>query len=81
METVDKEKIKENTKKLVEFISRKFEAGELSNESLLEVFKLPYLNLETIPKYAKRTGLSYQGVKVGRRIEVIHGTRFVIDNE
>lgn len=79
-ETVD---IKGNTEKLTRFVATKFEAGELDNNSLLELFKVMgnYLNLETISDYAQRTGMSYQGVKVGRKIETIFNVRFVIDNE
>ena len=74
--------IKANTDKLIEFVCRKMEAGELDNSSLLELFKVSgtYLNLETIPDYAQRTGLGYQGVKIGRRIETIFGVKFVIEN-
>jgi len=79
---MEKVKIQENTNKLIEFVSKKFEAGELDNNSLVELFKHTgnYLNLETISKYAKSHGMSYEGVKKGRRIEKIHGVKFVIDN-
>jgi len=80
---MEKAKIQENTQKLIEFVGRKFEAGELDNDSLVELFKHcgMYLNLETIPDYAKRTKMSYEGVKRFRRVEEIYGVKFVIDNE
>jgi hypothetical protein len=80
---MDKAKIQENTQKLIEFVGRKFEAGELDNDSLVELFKHcgMYLNLRTIPEYAKQMGMSYEGVKKFRKIEEIYGVKFVIDNE
>lgn len=75
--------IKENTSKLLHFVATKFEAGELDNNSLVELFKLMgmYLNLKTIPDYAKANKMSYEGVKRFRKIEEIFGVKFVIDNE
>lgn len=80
---MEKTKVQQNTDKLIRFICDKFEAGELDNNSLLEVFKVTghYLNLETISNYAKRTGMTYQGVKYSRQIETIYGVKFVIDND
>lgn len=80
---MEQSEIQENTKKLIDFISRKFEAGELNNNSLVELFKHAgaYLNLQTIPDYAKTHNMSYEGVKKGRRVEEIYGVKFVIDNE
>jgi hypothetical protein len=76
-------KIKENTQKLIDFVAQKFEANELNNESLVELFKAmgAYLNLMTIPDYAKANGLSYEGVKKCRNVQEIFGVRFVIDND
>ena len=76
-------KIKENTDKLCDFVQDKFIAGELDNNSLLQLFEVmgQYLNLQTIPDYAKRTGLTYNGVKSTRTIKEIFGVKFVIDNE
>lgn len=75
--------IKQNTDKLINFVSAKFENGELDNESILELFKVmgKYLNLQTIQAYADDNKMSYQGVKVGRRIETIFGVKFVIENK
>ena len=76
-------KIKENTKKLCDFVQDKFISGELDNNSLLQLFEVmgQYLNLQTIPDYAKRTGLTYNGVKSTRMIKEIFGVKFVIDND
>lgn len=75
-------KIQENTVKLIRFVEEKFLNDELDNESLVELFKEMgvYLNLKTIPDYAKAYGLTYEGVKRGRQIEEIFGCKFVIDN-
>lgn len=80
---MEKPDIKANTDKLIHFVATKFEAGELDNNSLLELFKVMgrYLNLETIQAYADRNKMTYQGVKVGRKIEEIFGVKFVIDNK
>ena len=47
--------IKANTDKLLKFVQEKFVANQLDNNSLLELFKVmgAYLNLRTIPDYAK----------------------------
>jgi hypothetical protein len=78
-----KAEIQENTKKLIDFVCRKFTAGELDNNSLVELFKATgaYLNLQTISDYARDNNMSYEGVKKCRRIEVIYGVKFVIDND
>lgn len=80
---MEKTKIQENTKKLIDFVSRKFEAGELDNDSLVELFKHTgaYLNLQTISDYARDHKMSYEGVKKFRRTEEIYGVKFVIENE
>lgn len=80
---MEETKIQENTSKLIDFVSRKFESGELNNNSLVELFKQTgkYLNPQTISDYARDHKMSYEGVRKGRRVEEIHGVRFVIDNE
>lgn len=57
--------------------------GQLTNDDLVELIKVAgsYLNLQTIPVYAKERGLTYQGVKVTRKIVEIFNVKFVIDNE
>jgi hypothetical protein len=80
---MEQSKIQENTNKLIEFVSRKFESGELDNNSLVELFKHTgnYLNLQTISDYARDHKMSYEGVKKFRNIQEIHGVKFVIDNQ
>ena len=73
----------ENTKKLIKFVSSKFENDELNNDSLVQLIELCgcYLNLQDIPSYAKKYDLSYNGVKNHRQIKVILNKKFVIDND
>lgn len=80
---MEQTKIQTNTSKLLDFVAKKFEARELDNSSLVELIQLSggYLNLETIPNYANRTGMSYEGVKKGRKIIELFSVKFVIDND
>jgi hypothetical protein len=79
---MEQSKIQENERKLREFCRRKFEAGEISNDGLVELFKDmgSYLNLQTISDYARDHNMSYPGVVKGRRVEEIFNVKFVVDN-
>ena len=72
----------ENTNKLKEFISKKFINDELNNDSLLQISELcgEFLNLRSIPAYAKEFNMSYNGVKNNREIITLFGNKYVIDN-
>ena len=72
----------ENTKKLLNFISQKFEGDELDNDSLVQIIELcgMYLNIQTISSYAKANNLSYNGAKNFRNVKTIFGGKFIIDN-
>lgn len=76
-------KIKQNTDKLMAWLDDKIKSDELNNESLIEFIKGvgDYLNIKTIPDYAKEHGLTYQGVKTCRNVQEIFGVKFVIDND
>ena len=52
-----------------------------SIEGLLQLIALAgnLINLETIPKYQLRTGLSYNGVKNHRKVVSLFGARLVAD--
>jgi hypothetical protein len=73
----------ENTEKLLRFVSEKFETGELDNDSLVQLIELAiaYLKIETIPNYAKRNELSYNGVKKHQKLQTLFNVNFVIDND
>ena len=55
----------------------------VSSDFLVQLIECGFdlLNAETIPNYAKKTGLSYNGVKNNRELKTIRGVKFVIDNE
>ena len=73
----------DNTKKLIQFIASKYEAGELNNNSLVQIIELAgqYLNLKTISDYAKANRISYNGAKKYRRNISLFNVKFIIDNE
>lgn len=73
---------KANTDKLLNFVSDKFQSGELTNDSLVQLIELSgmFLNLKTIPNYAKENNLTYNGVKKTRKIVTLFSAKFVIDN-
>ena len=76
-------KIRENTDKLLKFVSDKFLNNELDNQSLIELIQLSgdYLNMRTIADYAKQEKMSYEGVKRFRPTTEIFGVKFVIENQ
>ncbi|MFO7864507.1 MAG: hypothetical protein R6U85_10935 [Salinivirgaceae bacterium] len=57
--------------------------GQWSNEGLLQLIEVAgnFLNLQTIPRYQEKTGMSYNGVKDYRNVHKIFGVKMVIDNE
>ena len=77
------DKLQENTSKLLDFISDKYENGELNNESLVQIIELTggYLNLKTISSYAKTNKKSYNGVKNNRKTITLFGVKYVVDND
>ena len=64
-------------------LSDRIENNELSNEDCVQIIEHvgSYLNLRTIPDYAKDNKISYNGVKKFRKVEKIFNVKFVIDNE
>lgn len=80
---MEPDKIRQNTNKLLQFVSDKFMRNELDNDSLIELIQHSgsYLNLKTIPDYAKANKMSYEGVKKFRTIKEMFGVRFVVDND
>lgn len=58
-------------------------SGDLDNQNLAQLLELigGYLNLKTIPVYAKENNLSYNGVKYHRKIVKIFNVKFVVDND
>jgi hypothetical protein len=72
----------DNTKKLIDFIASKYEAGELDDDSLVQLIELAglYLNLKTISDYARSNKISYNGAKKYRKTVNLLGIKFIIDN-
>lgn len=68
---------------ICEHIGKRFVANELSNDDMVQLIEYcgGFLNLKTIPNYAKDNNLSYNGVKNFRTIKIIYGVHFVVDNE
>jgi hypothetical protein len=66
-------------KKLEESI----QSGKWSNDGLVQLIELigQYLNIKSIPEYAKENRLSYNGVKKCRTIIKLFNNKYVIDNE
>ena len=77
METV------ENTRKLIDFVAKNYEAGNLDDNSLVQLIELSakYLNLQTIAEYARANKLSYNGAKNYRNHVKISGVKFIVNNE
>jgi hypothetical protein len=65
-----------------EHISMRIEGGELSNNDLVQLIEHvgAYLNLKTIPQYAKQHGISYNGAKF-RKVIKLFNTKYIIDND
>ena len=59
------------------------ETNEVSNEFFVQLIEVAgaYLNLKTIPQYAKDNNISYNGAKNFRNKVVIFGVKFIIDND
>lgn len=64
-------------------LSERIESNQLSNEDCVKIIEHigSYLNLKTIPDYAKDNKISYNGVKKFRKVEKIFNVKFVIENE
>jgi len=80
---MEKTQIQIDTAKLLQFISDKVHDGKLDNTSLVELIQQAggFLNLKTIPDYARDNSLTYEGVKKTRTIIELFGVKFVIDNK
>ena len=72
----------ENTNKICQFIFDKYNIEDLNNDSLVQIIELcgSMLNLKTIQQYADENSLTYNGVKKGKLVQEIIGTKFVINN-
>ena len=73
----------ENTKKLIDFVAKNYEAGKLNDESLVQLIELSakYLNLKTLAEYARENNISYNGAKNFRKHIKIAKVKFIINNK
>lgn len=71
------------TTKSLQALEKSIQEGKWNNEGLVQLIELAglYLNIKTIPEYAKQNKLSYNGVKKCRKITILFNTKFVIDNQ
>jgi hypothetical protein len=76
-------KLSEYESNSLEKLQKSIHDGKFSNAGLVQLIELAggYLNLKTIPEYAKGNKMSYNGVKKFRRVITIFNIKFVIDNE
>ena len=72
-----------NGKKLSDFLDEKMMEQSFTNEDLVHFIEQVgrYLNLETLPNYAVKHKMSYNGVKKHRQVQEIFKVKFVIDND
>ena len=71
-----------NTKKLIDFVAKNYEAGKLDDDSLVQLIELAakYLNLKTIAEYSRSNKISYNGAKNYRKTIKISKVKFILDN-
>lgn len=69
--------------KIEQHLSERITNGDLQNNELVQLIEHigMYLNLQTIPDYAKSNGKSYNGVKKFRNGVTIFNVKFVVDND
>ena len=72
-----------NTEQMLALLAEKFETDQLNNDSLVQLIELAgsYLNIATLPTWAKDNGKSYNGAKMQKHQVKLFGVKFIIDNE
>ena len=68
---------------ICDHLSERIINNELSNTELVQIIEHVggYLNLKTIPQYAKENKMSYNGAKKFRNVIELFEIKFVVDNE
>jgi hypothetical protein len=76
------DKLTKNEVVILERLEKHIIKKGTSKQFLVQLIELSgcYLNIETIPSYAKTHKLSYNGVKKFRDIKELFGVKFVIEN-
>ena len=74
--------LSEYERKAIHKFGESLHLNKWTNEGMVQIIELAasYLNAESISDYAKRTGMSYNGVKNNRETITILNQKFVIDN-
>ena len=69
--------------KSIDKLSQSIQDGKWSNDGLVQLIECAgaYLNLKTIPEYAKAYRISYNGAKKFRKVIKLFGIKFVMDNQ
>jgi hypothetical protein len=69
--------------KLLDYITKVVYREELENDALVQIIELcgGFLNLKSIPQYAKDNNISYNGAKKCRDVIELFNSKFIIDNE
>lgn len=67
--------------KIEEYIFKSIQKDELDCNGLVQLTERinRYLNLKTLPNYAKNNGISYNGAKNHRQIIELFGCKFIAD--
>ena len=63
-------------------LGQSIQSGKWSNTGLVQLIELTgmYLNIKTIPDYAKDQKITYNGAKKRQKTTEIFGVKFIIDN-
>lgn len=69
--------------KIKEYIDRCMLKGDLHPDDLVQIIEHnnTYINLKTIPKYAKDNNISDSGARRYRKVLTLFGVKFIADNE
>ena len=64
-------------------LGQSIQLGKWSNTGLVQLIELAgmYLNIKTIPDYAKDQKITYNGAKKRQEPTEIFGVKFIIDNQ
>ena len=68
---------------ICDHVGKRFQNDELTNDDMVQLIEYcgAFLNIKTIPDYARENEMSYNGVKNNRPIKTIFNVQFVVDND
>jgi len=72
-----------HVERINEYIYKSLQKEELNSVGLVQLIEQlnTYLNLKTLPNYAKDNGISYNGAKNNRHVIELFGCKFIADND